>query len=451
MQATRRKSKASFSQLVAEFPRRHLITASLVVAVLFVSLLLIPGNEAQAKRTTQSIAINLETKSERAATPVETESLEKAWREIKVKKGDSLARIFQRAKLSPTTLHQLVSSTPEAKTLRKIYPGQTLAFDIDSEGQLQAVKYIRNQLQSTLFERQQDGYSVKHLKREPELRQRYTGATIHSSLFKAAQDAGLEQSAIMEMANIFGGVIDFVYDVRAGDSFSILYEEQFLDGEKIGPGPILAAEYTNRGQTHTAYRYVNENGDVGYYTKEGISMRKAFLRAPLDFTRISSSFNLKRLHPISKNRRPHRGIDYAAPRGTPVYAAGDGRILKAGYTKANGNYIVISHGTKYQTKYLHLNKRAVKRGQKVKQQQIIGWVGTTGYSTGPHLHYEFLVNGVHRNPRTILKKLPKAKSLASAEMSRFYTQIKGTQLQLAAYNNHQKLASVSQLASSNKL
>lgn len=169
-------------------------------------------------------------------------------------------------------------------------------------------------------------------------------------------------------------------------------------------------------------------------------MRKAFLRAPLDFTRISSGFNLKRLHPIFKTNKPHRGTDYAASRGTPVYSAGDGRVVQSGYSKSNGNFVVINHGTNYTTKYLHLNKRAVKKGQKVKQKKIIGWVGSTGYATGPHLHYEFLVNGVHRNPRTILKKLPKAKSIEASEKANFVAQIKGVQLQLAAYNNHHRLA-----------
>lgn len=248
----------------------------------------------------------------------------------------------------------------------------------------------------------------------------------------------------MEMADIFGGVIDFVYDVRAGDNFSVLYQELFLDDQKTGNGPILAAQFTNRGQTYTAYRYQYPDGSVSYYNEEGISMRKAFLRAPLDFTRISSGFNLKRLHPIFKTNKPHRGIDYAASRGTPVYAAGDGRIVSSGYSKANGNYVIINHGTSYTTKYLHLQKRAVNKGQKVVQRQIIGWVGSTGYATGPHLHYEFLVNGVHRNPRTILDKLPKAKSIDSTEKQRFLAQISGVQLQLATYNNNRRLASADQ-------
>ena len=195
---------------------------------------------------------------------------------------------------------------------------------------------------------------------------------------------------------------------------------------------ILGSPIYNRGKEYTAFRYKNSDGDVGYYNAEGVSMRKAFLLAPLDFTRISSNFNPRRLHPIYKTTRPHRGTDYAAPRGTPVYASGDGRVIESGYTKANGKYIVIQHGQKYITKYLHLNRRKVRRGQKVVQSQVIGTVGSTGAATGPHLHYEFLMNGVHRNPRTIHKKLPKAKSLHQKEMQAFQRGIFSAKKQLLA-------------------
>ncbi|MGB1906647.1 MAG: M23 family metallopeptidase, partial [Spongiibacter sp.] len=191
--------------------------------------------------------------------------------------------------------------------------------------------------------------------------------------------------------------------------------------------------YHNQGQSFQAYRYINDEGDVDYFSEAGESMRKAFLRAPLDFTRISSKFDPKRLHPVFKTVRPHRGVDYAAARGTPVYAAGDGRVLEAGYSKANGNYVFIKHGEAYVTKYLHLHKRAVSKGERVKQRETIGWVGSTGYATGPHLHYEFLMNGVHRNPATIIDKLPPPKRVSGKEMPRFQQQISGMQLQLRTY------------------
>jgi len=449
MQARKNRPKPKLSRLVAEFPRKHLAIASTAATAIFIAMLLVPGESAQAKRISLPIEIKLEAKN--LAAEIVAPSPEQPWVEEVVKKGDNLSLLFQRASLSASDVHEIVTNSPDAERLLKLYPGQKLAFQIDTDGKLQQLKHIETKLKSTLFERSSEGFDTTLIEREPEVRQNYSSAFISTNLFNAAQRSGLSQNLIMELANVFGGVIDFVYDVRAGDNFTILYEEHFLDNEKTGNGPVLAAQFTNRGETYTAYRYVYPDGSSGYFNENGVSMRKAFLRAPLDFTRISSGFNPKRLHPVFKTTRPHRGIDYAASRGTPVYAAGDGRIAKSGYSKANGNYVFINHGSNYTTKYLHLNKRGVKQGQKVKQRQIIGWVGSTGYATGPHLHYEFLVNGVHRNPRTILKKLPKAKSIDGKDKERFLAQITGLQLQLAAYNNHHSLATADQLSGSNTL
>ena len=264
--------------------------------------------------------------------------------------------------------------------------------------------------------------------------------TIDSSLFIAGTDAGLSDAMIMELAGIFGGVIDFVLDPRAGDTIHVLYEELLLDGARFDDGPILAASFTNRGETFEAYRYTDSEGDTSYYNELGVSMRKAFLLAPLDFTRVSSNFNPNRLHPIYKTQRPHRGTDYAAPRGTPVYAAGDGRVVEAGYTRPNGNYVFIQHGEQFETHYLHLHRLKVKKGARVKQGEVIGTVGSTGAATGPHLHYEFLVNGVHRNPRTVHKILPKARSLPEEELPRYLASIRQPTQQLASLRNAKQLA-----------
>ncbi|GIR90368.1 MAG: hypothetical protein CM15mP89_3730 [Gammaproteobacteria bacterium] len=180
-----------------------------------------------------------------------------------------------------------------------------------------------------------------------------------------------------------------------------------LDGQRFDDGPILAASFTNRGETFEAYRYTDLEGDTSYYNEKGVSMRKAFLRAPLDFTRVSSNFNPNRLHPIYKTQRPHRGTDYAAPRGTPVYAAGDGRVIEAGYTRPNGRYVFIQHGEQFETHYLHLHKLKVKKGDRVKQGAVIGTVGSTGAATGHIFITNFLVNGVHRNPAPCTKFCPR--------------------------------------------
>jgi murein DD-endopeptidase MepM/ murein hydrolase activator NlpD len=334
----------------------------------------------------------------------------------------------------------VVSQAPDGKDLAKIYPGQVIAFQAAADGSLQGIRLVRSPLETAHYWRGDGGFNSRIETRTPDLRESWAVGEIESSLFLAGQEAGLSHNLIMEMANIFGGVIDFVLDPRVGDTLHLIYEEQFLDGEKYRDGDIVAASFTNQGETYNAYRYRDANGDLGYFNEEGVSMRKAFLLAPVDFTRISSNFNLRRLHPIYKTTRPHRGTDYAAPTGTPVFAAGDGRVVRAGYTRANGNYVVIQHGEQYQTKYLHLHKRRVKQGQRVSQSQVIGTVGATGAATGPHLHYEFLMNGVHRNPRTIHKKLPKAKSLPEAEMPRFRQAIRETSVQLASLRSGSQLA-----------
>ena len=370
---------------------------------------------------------------------LEVHAPEPQWMEQTVGNGDNLSLIFARAGFSDRDVYK-VTRADGGRALRKIYPGETIAFLSSPEGDLEAVKHVESRLKSTTFSRTDDGFDTTVTVREPELRQQSATMLITSSLFMAGQDAGLSNRVIMDLAGIFGGVIDFALDPREGDTIELLFEEQWLDGEKLADGDILAAAFTNKGETFEAYRYTDSEGDTSYYNELGVSMRKAFLKAPVDFTRVSSNFNPNRLHPIHKTKRPHRGTDYAAPTGTPVYAAGDGRVVKSGYTSANGNYVFIQHGESFKTHYLHLHKRRVKQGERVKQGQVIGTVGSTGSATGPHLHYEFLVDGVHRNPRSVHKLLPKAKSLPNTELARFEAQIRKPLQQLAAIRQTRTLA-----------
>ncbi|MDH5434000.1 MAG: peptidoglycan DD-metalloendopeptidase family protein, partial [Gammaproteobacteria bacterium] len=226
-----------------------------------------------------------------------------------------------------------------------------------------------------------------------------------------------------------------ILDIREGDAFSMIYEEKFIDGEKIGYGDILVAEFVNQGKSYRAVRYTNSKGKSDYYTPDGLSMRKAFLRAPLNFSYISSNFNPKRFHPILKKTRAHNGIDYRAPTGTPVRAAGDGKVIASSYNQYNGKYIFIQHGQGIVTKYLHLSRRAVSKNKRVRQGQVIGYVGSTGMSEAPHLHYEFVVNGVHRNPRTV--KLPQAKPIDKQEKVLFEAQTDKLFVQLDSRNSLQ--------------
>jgi murein DD-endopeptidase MepM/ murein hydrolase activator NlpD len=221
------------------------------------------------------------------------------------------------------------------------------------------------------------------------------------------------------MANIFGYDIDFAQDIRKGDKFEILYEEKTLDGKAVGTGNILTARFTNRGKIYTAVRYTDKNGNTSYYSADGSSLRKAFIRTPVDFARISSRFSNGRKHPILNKIRAHKGVDYAAPRGTPIKAAGDGRVTLAGRKGGYGNTIVIKHGQRYQTLYAHMQgfAKGIRAGSNVKQGQIIGYIGTTGLSTGPHLHYEFQANGVHVDP--LSQKLPISDPIHASEKQRF--------------------------------
>ncbi|MAV76326.1 MAG: peptidase M23 [Cellvibrionales bacterium] len=360
-----------------------------------------------------------------------------------IKPGDNLSMVFDRVGLSAREVLNVVNSSTEGKALTRMFPGESLEFVINDDKVLVEVIRRKSLLESIHFTRkdEQAQFTVTTHTRQPDIRVVYRSAKVSDSLSMSAERANISPSTTMNMANIFGGVIDFVLDVRNGDQFTVAYEEHFLDGEKIDEGAIIAAQYVNRGKTYNAYRYTDPDGDIGYYNEDGISMRKAFLRAPLDFTRVSSRFNMRRLHPITNEVKPHRGIDYAAPTGTPIFSTGDGHVIASNYNNANGHYIFIRHGESYVTKYLHLHKRFTKKGQRVKQGQIIGQVGSTGFSTGPHLHYEFLVNGVHRNPSTILKKLPKAKRLKSDFKADFIASITSTQMQLASNSSAFKLAS----------
>jgi murein DD-endopeptidase MepM/ murein hydrolase activator NlpD len=353
------------------------------------------------------------------------------WNDVTVRNGDNLSLIFSRAGFSDRDVYEVTSSAT-GRELRNIFPGQLIGFAADENNALMAVRHIESRLKQTVYSKSEGQFVSEIIMRETQTRERSVALTIDSSLFLAGDRAGLSGGIIMELAAILGGVIDFALDPRQGDEIIILFEENFLDNEKFSDGDILAASFNNNGRLVEAYRYTDSSGDTGYFDADGVSMRKAFLKAPLDFTRVSSSFNPNRLHPIYKTKRPHRGTDYAAPRGTPVYAAGDGRVVEAGYTRSNGNYVFIQHGEGFKTHYLHLNKKRVKRGDRVKQGQVIGTVGSTGAATGPHLHYEFLVNGVHRNPRTVHKILPKAKSLPDSELELFRAAIQRPVQRLAA-------------------
>ena len=356
------------------------------------------------------------------------------WETVVVKKGDSLSLIFDRLHLGPQVLFNIISLSDKADLLKHLKPDQELHFQI-SERQLNELKYDINLTDTLHITRIDNIYSAEIKITELETRVSEASGIIENSLFLTAQAAGLSDNLTMQLIELYGWDIDFALDIRKGDSFYVYYEEHFKNGKKVQDGPILAAEFINQDQAFRAMRYTHEDGHTDYYSDTGHSMRKAFLRTPVNFTRISSRFNSRRKHPVLNKIRAHRGVDYAAPTGTVIKSTGDGVVTFAGNKGGYGKVVILRHGEKYTTVYGHMSRysRGIKKGIRVKQGQTIGYVGMTGLATGPHLHYEFRINGVHRNPLTV--KLPKALRIPDNIMQDFRTQTVPLLTQLENQNN----------------
>lgn len=336
---------------------------------------------------------------------------------VSVQPGDSLWAIFNRLGLRED-LGAVLDAGGPVRRLERIHPGETLRLRVTDSG-LQRLAYDLDGTRRLHVTRSDDGFRARIQERPMELRFAHAMGTINSSLFRDGREAGLSDKLIMQLAKIFGWDIDFALDLRRGDRFTVIYEERYRKGAKIGDGSIIAAEFINRGKRYRAVRYTDPEGRTRYYTPEGRSMRKPFLRTPVEFTRISSRFDLNRKHPILGGNRPHTGVDYAAPTGTPIRAAGDGRVTYRGRKGGYGNAVILKHGAKYSTLYGHMSRfaRDVRRGDRVQQGDTIGYVGMTGLATGPHLHYEFRVDGVHKDPLKV--ELPDAEPLPSQYMADF--------------------------------
>jgi murein DD-endopeptidase MepM/ murein hydrolase activator NlpD len=324
--------------------------------------------------------------------------------EITVRPDDTLDQIFRSVGIDIGTLASLRARPEIRKALDILRPGDIITLT-HADGVLQS---LNRQISDTLtlkVSKAGDEYAVNYIENPLETTVVGHRAHIESSLFEAGQKAGISSRTIMTLANqIFGFDIDFALDIREGDEFSVLYQQQFQDGRYVSDGQVLAAEFVNRGKTHRAVWFESKDGEVkGYYTPEGRGMRKAFLRAPLDFTRISSRFNSSRKHPVLGIVRAHKGTDYAAPTGTPIWAAGSGRVQFAGRKGGYGNVVIIDHGKGISTVYGHMSRfgRSLRVGRTVNQGDTIGYVGRTGLATGPHLHYEYRVKGVQKNPATL--------------------------------------------------
>lgn len=348
------------------------------------------------------------------------ESQNASWQQASAHQGDNLAKLFRRNKIAFRNLLLLIESGPSPHRLEQIYPGTRFFFKLGDGGTLDALIYQPNLLEIYEYTRVGSSFRMRHAERIPEVRPMAHKGIIKSSLYGTGRAIGLPSGIIIKLAKIFQWDIDFTSDVRLGDSFSILLEHHYVDDKNVGYGNILAAKLIVQNQQHSAIQYKDQNGYAAYFSPDGKALRTAFLRAPLVFNRISSPFNMERIHPIWKSAKPHRGIDYVAPTGTHVLASGSGwvKILIRNH-QASGNYLVLQHGQRYQTKYLHLSRFAegIEEGSTVRQGDVIGYVGATGWATGAHLHYEFLLDGTHRDPGSI--PLPRDEPVPMYELPTF--------------------------------
>lgn len=351
------------------------------------------------------------------------------WRTLAVARGDTFARLLADAGIDRRLVHALVAAGDHGASLARLHPGEELRLGFGPEGTLQRVVHRVSPERKLVFERDGDDFEGRAVNEPLERRLHHAHGEIDSSLFRAGAEAGLSNRLIMDLVGIFGWDIDFVLDIRDGDRFTVVYEAFYKQGELVRDGEIVAAEFINQGRIFRALRYTDPTGDTAYFAPDGTSMRKAFLRSPVKFTRISSRYGQRR-HPVLGTMRDHNGVDYAAPTGTPVRVTGDGRIelrkRKGGY----GNMVVVRHGGRYSTAYAHLSgfARGKAVGNHVEQGDVIGYVGSTGQSTGPHLHYEFRVNGVHRDPLTV--EFPSVDPVADAHRDHFREHIRPLLAQL---------------------
>jgi murein DD-endopeptidase MepM/ murein hydrolase activator NlpD len=348
---------------------------------------------------------------------------ERYWREERVQRGDTIGSLLARASVVDADAMAFLRSDPTAKALYQLRPGRPLRVATDEEGRLIGLRFLAASGELLSIARTGNGFAAKREAPPDDTRLTLRAGEIQSSLFAAADTAGLPDSVTLALADIFGGDIDFYHDLRRGDRFAVLYETRYIDGEAAGTGRVLAAEFEKGGATLRAFLWRAPDGAEGYYNDDGRNTRNAFLRSPMEFSRITSGFTLARMDPILHTIRAHTGVDFAAPTGTPVRATADGEVAFVGEQSGYGNVIMLKHDGRYSTVYGHLSRFAgdLHSGARVRQGQTIGYVGQTGWATGPHLHYELRVDGEPRDPMTVA--LPMATPVTDAERGAFVAAI----------------------------
>ena len=341
------------------------------------------------------------------------------WREDRMRRGDTIGSVLARLGVDDPEALEFLRTNASARPLYQLRPGKSLTVETDDEGRLKNLRFVTGDGQRLSVARNGDALAVETQAPPVDIRWQIAVGEIRSSLFAAADVAGLPDAVTLKMADIFAGDIDFYHDLRRGDRFTVVYEARYVDGEPIGVGSIVAAEFENRGRALRAFLWRGDDGRENYYGQDGSPLRKAFLRSPMEFSRIASGFSEARFHPILQTWRAHKGVDFAAPSGTPVRATGDAKVAFVGRQDGYGNVIQLQHSGGFSTLYAHLSRFAeqVRAGARIVQGDIIGYVGQTGWATGPHLHYEFRMGGEQRNPLTVA--LPSGEPLAPAQRLQF--------------------------------
>ena len=343
-----------------------------------------------------------------------------SWQVVSVESGQTLGAIFEELGIPATTMRRLLDQPGARERLTRLRPGAQLAFDLPHDGNLRAFRYDRDDTHRVELALVGDDVRETVIERPVETRTLVASGEINSSLYAAARKAGLSPAAIAVMTDrIFQYDIDFT-DAQKGDRFSVVYDEVWREGERINTGVIRAATFTTGGKTYSGFRFEHD-GEAAYYTADGRPLKKTFIRMPIPYARITSGFSSARRHPILGRTRAHKGVDYGAGSGTPIMAAGDARVAFVGWKGGYGRTVVLDHGKGYTTLYAHMSRFGkTKVGQRVAQGKVIGYVGGTGLATGPHLHYEFRINGVHRNPLSVT--MPPPEPLKGAALAAFQAQ-----------------------------
>jgi len=335
-----------------------------------------------------------------AAVPEATADVSRFWREERIQRGDTVASILSRLSVNDQEALSYLLQAKDVRSLYQLIPGRSIRVVTTQEGRLESLAYVNTDGRRLTVSRNESGFSATEEVPQTEQWVMQSSGEIETSLFGATDAAGIPELIATQIAEIFSSDIDFHRDLRRGDRFSVVYEALAADGEFVGFGRVLAAEFVNQGHSFRAVFFRDDEGRNGYYTPDGRNMRKAFLRSPIEFSRVTSGFSNSRFHPVLKAWRAHKGIDYGASTGTRVRVTADGFVTFAGRKGGYGNVVTVRHPNGYTTLYAHLSgfAQGMRQGKRVVQGEVVGLVGSTGLATGPHLHYEFHVNGVHQNP-----------------------------------------------------